>query len=408
MKTSRGRDSRIRPWRRIAEGAQAVVALGLPFLRVNGESALRFDVRTLTLHLFGAAIWVDELFVVLALALFLAFAFLLVTLVFGRVWCGWACPQTALVDLTGFLERARRKGSVRYAAALAAVGAASALVAADLLWYFVPPQEFFARLAGRSLGPALGGAWATLGLVLFVDLALVRQRFCAAACPYAKAQGALLDRHSMIVAYDTRRASDCIDCAACVRVCPVGIDIRRGLQAACIACAECVDACRPIMRKLGRGRDLVGYFFGAPGTRRRLARPAAWALAAATAGSLALVAGTAATRSPLDIAVSASPRFAPRAGGAGEAYNAFDLAFENRGRTALTLDLTLAAPGIEAQLRPAEVALAAGEHRRVRAVAVARGLGPERRSVRAELVARARGREIQATRSLSLVAPEVR
>jgi polyferredoxin len=202
--------------------------------------------------------------------------------------------------------------------------------------------------------------------------------------------------------------NDCIDCGACVRVCPVGIDIREGLQAACIACAECVDACRPIMRKLGRAPKLVGYFFGAPGAPRRLARPAAWALAVATAGSLALAAGTAATRSPLDIAVSASPRFTPRAGGAGETYNAFDLALENRGRTPLTLDLALAAPDVEVELRPAEVALAAGEHRRVRVVAVARGLGPERRAVRAELVARARGREIEATRSLSLVAPEVR
>src|SRR6266545_5613632 len=277
------RASRIRPWRRLAEGAQALVVLGLPFVRVRGESALRFDVPTLTLHLFGAAIWIDELFVVLAAALFLCAAFLLVTLVLGRVWCGWGCPQTALVDLTQFLATARREGGARWVGALAAVAAVAALASANLLWYFVPPQEFFALVAGRSLSPVLGGSWAATGLVLFLDLAFVRQRFCATTCPYAKAQGALLDRYSMIVAYDPRRDIDCVDCGACVRACPVDIDIRDGLQAACIACAECVDACRPIMRKLRRAPDLVAYSFGAPGTARKLGRPAAWALGAVAA-----------------------------------------------------------------------------------------------------------------------------
>jgi cytochrome c oxidase accessory protein FixG len=391
-------------WRRVAGAAQAALALGLPFLRVGGESALRFDVRTLTLHAFGAAVWIDELFVLLAAALAASAAFLLVTLVWGRVWCGWACPQTVLSDLTRFLERARKKGRVREAAALAAVAALSALVAADVLWYLVPPQEFLARAARLSLGPTLGGAWAAIGLAVFLDLAFVRQRFCATACPYAKAQGALLDRHSMIVAYDTRRAADCIDCRACVRACPVGIDIRDGLQAACIACAECADACEPIMRKLRRAPRLVGYSYGAPGTARRLARPAVFALGAATAASLALLGGTALGRSPLDVTVAADPRFAPRRARSGEAYNAFAVSLENRGRAPLTLDLALAAPGLDAQLKPSQVTLAAGEHRRVPLVAVTRGA--RERLTRAELVARARQGGVCAARSLSIVTPE--
>jgi cytochrome c oxidase accessory protein FixG len=411
MTKSRGRDRarphRIRSWRWLAEGAQGIAILGLPFLRLGGESALRFDVPTLTLHLFGASIWIDELFVVLAAALFLCAAFLLVTLVFGRIWCGWGCPQTALADLTRFVAAARRRGGARWAAALAAVAAVAALASANLTWYFVPPQEFFARLAGRSLGPALGGSWVAIAAVLFVDLAFIRQRFCATTCPYAKAQGALLDRYSMIVAYDRTRESDCIGCRACVRACPVDIDIRDGLQAACIACAECVDACRPIMRKLRRAQDLVAYSFGVPGSARRLGRPAAWALGAAAAASLALLVGTAARRSPLDVTVAADARFAPRATSAGEAYNAFSVSLENRGRAALVLDLAVVGAGIDARLRPSEVALAAGEHRRVQVVVTARGL-PARRAVRAELVAQARGQRVRAARSLSLVAPEVR
>jgi polyferredoxin len=354
---NRGR--RIRPWRRLAEGAQALVVLGLPFVRVCGESALRFDVPTLTLHVFGATLWIDELFVVLLATLFLGAAFLLATLLFGRVWCGWACPQTALTDVTGFLVRARRKGGARHAVALALVAAGSALVAADFLWYFVPPLEFFARLAGRSLGPVLGGSWAATALVLFLDLAFVRGRFCATACPYAKLQGALFDQHSMIVAYDTRRAEDCIDCRACVRVCPVGIDTRDGLQAACIACAECVDACQPIMRKLRRPPDLVGYFFGTPGTPHRPGRPAVWALGGLAAGALLFTVATAAARSPLDVTVSADPHYRPRRAASGETYDAF--------------------------------------------LPAARG------PVRAELVARARGAEgVRAVRALPLAALEVR
>jgi polyferredoxin len=311
--------------------------------------------------------------------------------------------------VTRFLARARKKGGAREAAALAAVAAVSIAAAANLVWYFVPPAEFFARAAGRSLGPVLGGAWATLATVLFLDLAYVRGRFCATACPYAKLQGALLDRHSMIVAYDTRRAADCIDCKACVRVCPVGIDIRDGLQAACIACAECVDACEPIMRKLRRAPDLVGYFLGAPGTPRRVGRPAVWALGALTAAGLLLAGLTGAARSPLDVTVSADPQFRPRRAASGETYDAFLVSLENRGRTALTLDLALALPAGAAEVRPAEVVLAPGEHRRVRVVAVARGLDAGRGAVRAEFVASARGEgRVRAARALTLAAPEAR
>ncbi len=418
---------RIRPQRRWAEAAQAAVLLGLPFLRIRGESALRFDVRTLTLHFFGAAIWMDELFLVLAATLFLGFAFLLATLLFGRAWCGWACPQTALADLTGFLERARaavravrgghpaaaaarRAGRARLALAYLAIALVSTVVAADLLWYFVPPREFFRRVAGLSLGPVVGGIWWTLALVLFLDLAFVRQKFCAAACPYAKLQGALLDSRSMIIAYDTRRARDCVDCGACVRVCPVGIDIRHGLQAACTACAECIDACQPIMRRLGRPPDLVGYVFGAFGREMRPARRGVLALGALTAAALALTVGVAAARTPLELTVAASRGFAPRRGADGVAYNAFELAFENRGREPLALSLSISAPpGVGAEPRPAEVTLTAGEHRQVRLMVAVRGLGPGARLLPAELVAEARRTNpVRASRALSLAAPAAR
>ncbi len=131
-----------------------------------------------------------------------------------------------------------------------------------------------------------------LGVTLFLDLGFVRARFCATACPYAKLQGVLFDRATLVVAYDERRDAECIDCLACVRVCPTGIDIRDGLQAECIACAQCVDACAPILARFGKP-TLVDYFFGAPGERPRLLRPVVLALAAA---SILAVGGTVAGR----------------------------------------------------------------------------------------------------------------
>jgi len=399
---------RIRSWRWIAEGLQAVAVLGLPFVTVGGESALRFDVPSLRLHFFGAAIWMDEFFVVLAATLLAGFLFLLVTLAFGRVWCGWACPQTALADLTARLDAWRRRGGARAAAAFALYALASALVAANLLWYFVAPGEFAARLLDGRLGPVLAGSWAALGAVLFLDLALWRQRFCATACPYAKLQGALFDRHTLVVAYDARRASDCIDCGACVRVCPTGIDIRHGLQAACIACGECIDACEPIMRKLRRPARLVGFFFGEPGTPRRLLRPAVVALAAAAGGTLVLTVAAAAVRAPLDLLVSPASQYEPRLAGDGRTVNAYTVALENRGRAPVTVRLALRAGVADASVRPDAVTLAPGEHRRLTVIATARAPGGAIRSFPATFSAEAAGGGVRASRRVAFAVPEGR
>lgn len=404
---------RLRTWRRLVEAAQAAIVLGLPFVKVRGESALRLDVSTLTLHAFGARVGLDELLVVLAASLFLLFAFLLATLLFGRLWCGWGCPQTALLDLTGLLERARRAGGWRRGAAWLGLAAASALVAANLLWYLVPPADFFARLSSLTLGPALGPAWLVLSAAVLADLALWRHRFCATTCPYAKLQGALLDRHSLAIAYDRRRDADCIDCGACVRVCPVGIDIRDGLQAACVACGACVDACAPIMEKLRRAPRLVGHFFGEPGTRARLLRPAALALAALTAGSFVLTAAVAAERSPLEATVTGAGDLAPRRAPSGEVWSVFTLALQNRGREPLALRLGATARGAALALRPDAIQLAPGQHERVQVRVVARGLGPEARQLDAELsIAPAPGAPERSapplTRRLVLDVPEAR
>jgi cytochrome c oxidase accessory protein FixG len=389
--------------------------LGLPFVRVGGESALRLDVPAGRLHAFGASFAIDEAFVVLAVTLLVTAAFLLVTLLYGRIWCGWSCPQTVLGELTRWVEPHRGKAPPRglrrwrRPAGFALTALVSATVAANLLWYFVSPYAFFERLAAGTLGPVLAGSWAVLGALLFLDLVYVRADFCASACPYAKLQGVLFDRHTLVVAYDARRDADCVDCGACVRVCPTGIDIRDGLQMECIACAACIDACQPIMARLRRAPDLVGYFHGEPGGRARHLRAGTLALGGATAAALVLVLAVVAGRHALDVVVMSDAIFAPRRAADGAAVNAYSVALENRGRAPITVGLAVTAEGAEISVRPEQVALGPGERRQVRLVASARGLAPGR--VTAELVGEARAGEAVLERRVqpvSLVTPEER
>jgi cytochrome c oxidase accessory protein FixG len=347
---------------------------------VGGESALRLDVPAGRLHAFGASFAIEESFVVLAAALVAVFGFLWATLVLGRAWCGWSCPQTVLADLTSWVvpERRARPRRWRRPLGFAAAALVSAAIAAGLLWYLVPPPEFLGRLLAGRLGPVLGGSWAVLGGLLFADLAFLRQTFCATACPYARLQGVLLDRDSLVVAYDRTRAADCVDCGACVRVCPTGIDIRGGLQMQCIACAACIDACQPIMRKLRRAPDLVRYSLGEPGparaSRRRLLRPAALALSAATALSAAMLAGVVLRRGPLEMQVRPESAFAPRRAEGGRVLSAISVDLENRTRAPLLVSLSLQAEAAEVALRPERLELSPGERRHLRVLASARAL----------------------------------
>jgi cytochrome c oxidase accessory protein FixG len=405
---------RFGPWRRIAAALQAAAWLGLPFARVGGESALRLDVPAGRLHAFGASFAIDEAFVVLAATLALTFGFLLVTLAAGRVWCGWACPQTVLSDLTAWVAPERRARPRRWRRPLgfAAVAAASVAVSATLLWYFVTPQEFLARLAAGRLGPVLGGSWAVLAGILFADLAFLRQRFCTGVCPYAKLQGVLFDRATLVVAYDARRAADCVDCGACVRVCPTGIDIRDGLQAECIACAACIDACEPIMARLRRPPHLVGYFAGGPGAAagagvRRWLRPGLVALALATLASLAAVVGAVAGRGAIALTAASAAAFAPRRAGVGRAVNELEVALANRGHEPVVVALGARAGGGAVALRPAQVTLAPGERRQVRVLAILSGLPAGRTAGELRAEAREGGRLVdQRAAAVSFVVPE--
>ncbi len=226
-------------YRTALELLQAIIVTGLPFVTVNGESALRFDIPTLKLHLFGSVIWMREFYLVLAAALFFLLLIGFVTIILGRVWCGWLCPQTVLLDFGEGLATLFGKKLARKVEKLLPI-LLSALVSLTMIWYFIPPAETFRAL---FVSPTITTFFLVLWAVVSLELAFLGRKFCMSICPYAMLQNLFFDKDTLIIEYDVSRERDCMKCDACVKVCPVGIDIKQGLSTACIACAECIDAC---------------------------------------------------------------------------------------------------------------------------------------------------------------------
>ena len=245
--------------RRIVALLQGAAILLLPFLRIRGESAFRFDIPSLRLHVFGHALWIEEFHLFLLALLFLAVLAIGVTVVLGRVWCGWLCPQTVIAELSEWAAAALPKRWRRSARA-AILAPLSALVSLSLLWYFVPPAE-----AARDLfrSPVLLGFFLVQWAVIYGMVAVLGTRFCRTVCPYSMLQNGVADRETISVAFDPSRA-DCLRCDLCARTCPVGIDVRKGDQRECIACARCIDACEGVTARRG-----IAPFIAYRGTVRR-------------------------------------------------------------------------------------------------------------------------------------------
>lgn len=267
-----------------------VVFYGLPWLQWNGRQAVLFDLGARKFHIFGLVLWPQDFIYLAALLIISAYLLFLVTAVAGRVWCGFACPQTVYTEVFMWIERrieGARSARIRLdrqpwtAGKLAKKAAKHMAWGAVALWtgitfvgYFTPIDTLLASIAVLALGP-----WETFW-VLFYSFATygnagwLREQVCKYMCPYARFQSSMFDKDTLIVTYDTERGEprgartgkqaaapkgDCIDCNMCVQVCPTGIDIRNGLQYECIGCAACIDACNSVMDKVGLPPGLIRY-----------------------------------------------------------------------------------------------------------------------------------------------------
>ena len=258
------------PWRRRCQWGATLLLLLIPWLHIKGDSLLRVDIPELSLYFFGQTLRIEELYLVLLFSLLLTLCFLLVTMVLGRVWCGWFCPQTTLTDLAEWFARRLKfkpgrdnnlfKKSVLHGFYLLL----ALLVSANLLWYFIEPQTFFTKLLSGQMHYA---TWICLLLVattIYLDLALIRRLMCSEFCPYGRFQTTLADETTLALQLPESELVRCIECNSCVRVCPMKIDIRRGYQVECINCGRCLDACRQVMAKRNQP-GLISYSFGTSG-----------------------------------------------------------------------------------------------------------------------------------------------
>ena len=326
-----------RSWRWVAAWLQALVIIGLPFVRIHGQSALRFDVPSLRLYFFGSSFWISEAYFFLLILLLFFIGVMLVTVLYGRIWCGWACPQTTLSDFARLIDNfsrfmaGRGRKALSFMLSQAFLLILSCFVAVTLIWYFVSPYDMISEAFAFSLGPWTFGTWLFFTILIYLNLAFVRQKFCASVCPYARLQSTFFDEKTLTISFDPSRTDECRGCEACVNACPAGIDIRAGLQVECINCAQCIDACSERMERLDK-KSLIDYFFGITrGTTQQKWRPRVLWLSFAVAFFAALFVYQIAARVPLDFLVSnETMRVAGRDTSSGRQINRFSLRVENR------------------------------------------------------------------------------
>jgi cytochrome c oxidase accessory protein FixG len=347
--------------------ALIVWLLALPWLELGGEPLLRLDVPGRRFHVFGQVIFPQELFLLWLIAIGLALTLFLVTALLGRVWCGWACPQTVLSDL--FAGVARRiqgwKGThpparvtrARVVSTHVAWLGLALVLGFHLVAYFTAPLELLRDLVHADVSRTQLGFLLAATALAYADFGLVRQTFCKYLCPYARFQGVLFDSDTLVVAYDARRGEprgkrgrargDCVDCGLCVSACPTGIDIRDGLQLECIACTQCIDACNGVMAKVGRAPNLIGMSsqVALEGVRRaRRARPRVLIYAALLAAVAAGFGAALGTRRGFELTVAHQGAQLAERLADGRTANAYALRVENRALEARSYRLALEAP----------------------------------------------------------------
>ena len=279
---------RLQNLRRLTSWPLIALYFGLVWVQFDGQPWLLFSFEQRRIILFGNALSWRDLSLLAGLLIAGASLLFFLAVAWGRVWCGFACPQSIwtwlfirIEDLTegNAIRRARQEGQPlngmrllrRVTKHLLWILLALA-TAATFTGYFVPIREIVSDSLQLQLSASVAGWLAIMAGLTYVNAGLAREKICLHACPYARFQSVMFDNHTQTVSYDTRRgeprtslrkagpkSGDCVDCGLCVQVCPVGIDIRDGLQAACIDCGACIDACDGVMMKIDRPKGLIRF-----------------------------------------------------------------------------------------------------------------------------------------------------
>lgn len=280
-------------FRQVSSFIMLLMFFGFSWISWDGRQAVLFDLPNRQFHVFGTTFWPQDFMLLSWLLIILAFALFFFTVFAGRLWCGYACPQFVwtwiFIWIENFTEGDRNQRMKLDKQKGWSGGKLAKKSAKHILWllfsvvsaiafvgYFTPIRELVPSVLSWNLGP-----WETwwlgfIAVATYGNAGWLREQVCIYMCPYARFQSVMFDQDTLIISYDEKRGEnrgkrkksvdykamglgDCIDCHACVHVCPVGIDIRDGLQYECVACGACVDACDDIMERIGYEKGLVRY-----------------------------------------------------------------------------------------------------------------------------------------------------
>jgi len=329
-------------WRWTLVFATQLVFYGLPWLTWNDRQAVLFDLGARKFYLFGAVFWPQDVIYLAVLLILAALSLFLFTAIAGRLWCGYACPQTVYTEMFMWIERkieGDRLARVRLEAATMSLekfvikALKHTAWMAVALWtgytfvgFFTPIRELGVSAITWQLGPWESFWMLFYALATYGNAGWLREQVCKYMCPYARFQSVMFDKDTLVITYDSGRGEprggraksvdhrakglgDCVDCGICVQVCPTGIDIRKGLQYECIGCAACIDGCNQVMDKMGYPRGLIRYttenaLAHGLDTRamwRRVLRLRTLVYGAVLLALTAAAAGSLATRNPLKV-----------------------------------------------------------------------------------------------------------
>ena len=267
-----------------------ILIMTIPFIKINDNHLLLLSFEKLEFHFLGLAFSVSELYVMPFLLMFLFIGIFAMTSMLGRIWCGWACPQTifrviyrdliesTILDLRRIknkqkdIDYNKKSNQMKKYFAIFLWTIISLIISSNFMLYFVPPEDFFAYIQNPQEHSFMIMFIICVAMFLVYDIVFMKEHFCTYVCPYSRIQSVLYDDDTKQVTYDFNRGGEvyvnreksifnikqwndnqeCTTCEACVKVCPTHIDIRKGLQVECINCLECSDACATVMGKLGK------------------------------------------------------------------------------------------------------------------------------------------------------------
>ncbi|CAM3658494.1 Iron-sulfur 4Fe-4S ferredoxin transmembrane protein [Bordetella sputigena] len=372
-------------WRVVFVFLTQALFYGLPWLQWDGRQAVLFDLGARRFYLFGLVLWPQDMVYLALLLLISAVGLFLFTALAGRLFCGYACPQTVYSEIFAWIERKvegdrsarQRLDQAPWSARKLRLKATKHALWLAIAWwtgstfigYFAPIRQLAHDLFTLQLGPWQWFWIVFYSLATWGNAGFLRESVCKYMCPYARFQSVMVDRDTLVVAYDKARGEprggrsrqadarglslgDCVDCNWCVQVCPTGIDIRNGLQYMCIGCGACVDACNGVMKKMHYAPGLIRYASERAMTEsvsrtaaiRRLLRPRTAVYGTLLLGLVLAMAGALWLRQPLRMDVIRDRGVLGREVAGGMVENVYRLQFINT--SSLPLQVALSADGL--------------------------------------------------------------